>query len=662
MKLGIGFKVASGFGILIFIAIALGGVAVYNMWQIAKEASFLAKEFVPEIKAANLSERLSSKTMYEARGYAYSEEARFYTACLNEYKKTTDSLKDAETLSKNSVNLAELGQNVAQAKESVDKYGKLLEQLYEKNKTLDSLRQGMNQNAQAFLKNTNDYLTMQEKALNESIDKNGTHADIKERVKKIKVMNDIIKVGTDTRIASARAMALRDPEIMKHGILEIDKVTPLLNDADAITHLQVNKEQIKIIRSSTENYKVGMVEFLKAWNDKGEVMKTLVTNGDNVLKECEETANMGIVSTQKVADNALKSLNMASNIMIAGLAVALLIGVFSAMLIIRSITKPILRSAEIATNLASQAEQLSTVSTSLLSSSEEMSNQANTVSASTEQMSANINAMATAAEEMNVNAQTVSAASEQMSRNMSNLAGAIEELSTSMNVIGDNAKQGANIAGKASNMSSSAQDTMKMLGSSAKEIGQVTEVIKRIAQQTNLLALNATIEAASAGDAGRGFAVVANEIKELANQSAQAAEDISRKIADIQNKTGEAVTVISDVSGIIDNLNKSVEVITGLVSEQAKASNEMSSNVQEANQGVNSIAASIKEVAVGTTDMSKNAGEAAKGANNVTSNISQVSVAANNTSSNASQVNSSASELSKLASELNNIVTTIRGA
>lgn len=662
MKIGIGIKVASGFGILIFIAMILGGIAVYNMNRISKEASYLAKEFIPEIKVANNTERASSRMMYAARGYAYSDIQRFYNDCVNEYKGVHENLKEAETLSKKSVNLEELGKNAAKEKENVDKYGKFLDQLNEKNKTLDSLRQVMNQNALAFLKNTNDYLTVQEKLLNDMIDKQGPHLDIKESVRKIKLMNDIIEIGTASRIDATRAMALREPELLKQGIAKVDKVLPMLNEADSITHQQADKEQIKTIRASCENYKNEMAEYLKNWTEKEEIMKGLVATGMSVLKDCADTANMGMDSTQKVADNALKSLNMASSVMVIGLATALLIGIFAAIFLIKSITKPINRSAEIATNLASQAEQLSTVSNSLLSSSEEMSNQSNTVSASTEQMSANINAMASAAEEMNVNAQTVSAASEQMSRNMSNLAGAIEELSTSMNVIGDNAKQGATIAGKASQMSASAQDSMKMLGTSAKEIGQVTEVIKRIAQQTNLLALNATIEAASAGDAGKGFAVVANEIKELANQSAQAAEDISRKIADIQNKTGEAVNVISDVSGIIDNLNKSVEVITGLVAEQAKASNEMSSNVQEANQGVNNIASSIKEVAVGTTDMSKNAGEAAKGANNVTNNISQVSTAANSTSSNASQVNASATELAKLASELNNIVTTIKGA
>ncbi len=312
--------------------------------------------------------------------------------------------------------------------------------------------------------------------------------------------------------------------------------------------------------------------------------------------------------------------------------------------------------ADTADTLAASSEELSTVSSNLLSSSEEMSSQANNVSASTEQMSTNINAMASAAEEMNVNAQSVSSASEQMSQNMNNVASAIEEMSTSMNTIGDSAHQGVEVAGQAIRMSDSATETMNILGTAAKEIGQVTEVIKRIAQQTNLLALNATIEAASAGEAGKGFAVVANEIKELANQSAQAAEDITQKIEDVQSRTGESVDAINKVSGIIGKLNESVTLIGNLVEEQTQAANDISANVGEANIGVNNIASSIKEVATGTTEMSRNAGEAANGASDVSSNIGEVSTAAGDTSANASQVNASAGELAKLAGTLQEII------
>lgn len=661
MKMGVGIKVSGGFGILITISLILGGLAIYNMTEVSHEAQILAKEFVPEVKAANNIERHSYNTMYGMRGYMYTEEKRFHDETTAAYSMIQESLKNAEELAKKSANLSELSANIKKAKEFIDKYGQLVHQVVEKNKQLETNRTEMNANSKLFTDTINEFLESQEKQLDEQLNSKASSDALKDRILKIKLMNDVIDVGNQTRIDVWKAMSSRSPEIFQKALDNLKNMEKPLVEITARTKLEENKIQLKRINESADKYKTAMKDFLRNWTDREELGKQLVSTGMEVLKLSQDIADGGMNSTQKVADNSVKALGVSSRIMITGLIIALIIGALFAWIITRSIIKPINRSAEIANNLASQAEELSTVSNTLLSSSEEMSAQSNNVSAATEQMSANINAMASAAEEMNVNAQTVSSASEQMSQNMSNVAGAIEEMSTSMNTIGDNAKQGAMIASDAMKMSGSATETMNVLGSAAKEIGKVTEVIKRIAQQTNLLALNATIEAASAGEAGKGFAVVANEIKELANQSAQAAEDITQKIVGVQGRTDEAVKVINEVSGIIEKLNKSVDVISSLVEEQAKASNDMSSNVSQANQGVNNITVSIKEVAQGTTEMSRNAGEAAKGANDVSANISQVKTASGNTSANASQVSSSAGELSKLAGELNQIVASIRG-
>ena len=93
------------------------------------------------------------------------------------------------------------------------------------------------------------------------------------------------------------------------------------------------------------------------------------------------------------------------------------------------------------------------------------------------------------------------------------------------------------------------------LGESSSQIGEVARVIASIAQQTNLLALNATIEAARAGEVGKGFAVVAHEVKELANQTARATEEIGKKIEAIQGDTTAAVTAIEEIGAIISQIN-----------------------------------------------------------------------------------------------------------
>ena len=134
------------------------------------------------------------------------------------------------------------------------------------------------------------------------------------------------------------------------------------------------------------------------------------------------------------------------------------------------------------------------------------------MSATADQSSALVNAVASAAEETSVNVQTVSAGT--------------EELSSSIAEIGRQVVTSAQIVRKAVEEAGATDATMQGLADNASRISVVVDLIQVIASQTNLLALNATIEAARAGEAGRGFAVVASEVKSLANQTAQATEEI----------------------------------------------------------------------------------------------------------------------------------------
>jgi methyl-accepting chemotaxis protein len=141
---------------------------------------------------------------------------------------------------------------------------------------------------------------------------------------------------------------------------------------------------------------------------------------------------------------------------------------------------------------------------------------------------------------------------------------------------------------------------MSRLGASSVEIGNVVKVITSIAEQTNLLALNATIEAARAGEAGKGFAVVANEVKELAQETARATEDISRRVEAIQADTGNAVAAIGEIGRIIARINDYPLTIASAVEEQTATTAEMSRSVTEAAGGANDIAGSIAGVAQAT--------------------------------------------------------------
>ncbi len=211
------------------------------------------------------------------------------------------------------------------------------------------------------------------------------------------------------------------------------------------------------------------------------------------------------------------------------------------------------------------------------------------------------------AEETSTQAKVVSAASEQVNINVQVVATGTEEMTASIKEISKSASQAAHIADSAVKIVGQTNQTISALGESSTGIGQVVKVIAEIAGQTNLLALNATIEAARAGEAGKGFAVVANEVKELANQTAKATEEISQKIQIIQSDAKNAVSAMDEITRVINEVNDISGTIASAVEEQSATTNEMSRNVTEAARGVQEIAENITGVAQAASDTSQGA-------------------------------------------------------
>lgn len=194
-------------------------------------------------------------------------------------------------------------------------------------------------------------------------------------------------------------------------------------------------------------------------------------------------------------------------------------------------------------------------------------------------------------------ANNVVSAAATISANIQTVAAGAEEMSASIKVVATNTNKASNVAEKAVSAAENSNLTMSKLGDSSIEIGKVVKVITSIAEQTNLLALNATIEAARAGEAGKGFAVVASEVKELANQTSRATEDISHKIEVIQNDIKVAINDINIISKIIEEINAIQATISTAVDEQTGTTSEIARNVHEAAKGSSEIAENISKVA-----------------------------------------------------------------
>jgi methyl-accepting chemotaxis protein len=339
----------------------------------------------------------------------------------------------------------------------------------------------------------------------------------------------------------------------------------------------------------------------------------------SALSETLVSAVEGLVGA--VADSAdarvqaaVKSAQSARTQLIVIFLLGTLVSVLAAWAIARRITGPIKRVGAVLEGLADgdltgtaavaardevgrMADSLDTATGNLRALVGTIHDSSTSLSAAAEQMAGTSGQIAASAEESSAQAMVVSAAAEQVSRNVQTVAAGSEEMGASIREISHNANEAAKVAGQAVEVAAATTGTVSKLGESSTEIADVVKVITSIAEQTNLLALNATIEAARAGEAGKGFAVVATEVKELAQETARATEDISRRVEAILGDTAGAVEAIAEISTIIGRINDYQLTIASAVEEQSATTAEMNRNVSEAATGSSEIAQNITGVA-----------------------------------------------------------------
>lgn len=207
-------------------------------------------------------------------------------------------------------------------------------------------------------------------------------------------------------------------------------------------------------------------------------------------------------------------------------------------------------------------------------------------------------------------AQHTAGSADDVSRNVELVAAGSEEMGSSIAEIARSAHEAAEVATAAVQTVQSTTAIMIKLGESSREIGDVVRLITSIAEQTNLLALNATIEAARAGDSGKGFAVVADEVKQLAQETARATEDISRRIESIQQDAELASGSISTVAEVIGRINEFQTTIASAVEEQTATTQDMNHSVVNAATGSGEIARQLGAVVEAVRGTAESAGGA----------------------------------------------------
>lgn len=545
-------KIWLGFGGLLAMTIILGVVAVYKMTFVRHQGRQMADAYVPQVGVANLVERNSWETMFNIRGYGFTEEEHFLQAGRKSLEQVMQSVKAAHELAARHPELEGLKKNAGVAEQKALEYGKLVEETVKLNQELNNLRKGMNEAAALYMKNSDEFIASQNQTLISELAAGADVEKIKERVRQINLANTIIDIGNWVRIDNWRGQALRSPEIYREGMARFSEIDRTLDELKSITHQEANLRQIEAVRKAGHEYRDAMAAFLTAWLKREEVAKTRAGVAQEVLQAAQDTANAGMTDVTRGANDAVSALTSATAVLWIGLAAAVIIGLFVAWSIsksiVRGLTKVIDAISEGASQVASASGQ-------------------------------------------------VASAAQQLSQGATEQAAALEETAASLEEISSMAKQNADNAGQASSITNDVdklseagsaamarmEEAVNNIKQAADETGKIVKTIDEIAFQTNLLALNAAVEAARAGDAGKGFAVVAEEVRNLAQRSAVAAKETAEKIQRARDLSDGGVNISKEVSKSLFEIKDKAVKAAALVAEIAAASKEQSTGLGELN-------------------------------------------------------------------------------